>query len=294
MYTYPVERLKAIIAEIIQQQVTPGVWNWLQEQQELTATAAAFNKTFVLIPRKTGKTIIPSSQEQSDAIQQIRPGFSIAGYGIDRLCRVWLLLQPDSTNEEKYLTAIDNLFSAAEVNELVALYGALPVLAYPQKFTARCAEGIRSNIGDVLEAIICDNPYPAKYLGEAAWNQLVLKAFFTEKDIDRITGLDKRANKSLADTLCDYAHERRAASRTVHPQLWRCVAPFIDAENFNDIQKTANSLSPVEQKAALLACSDSNYQPAKTLLNQYPQINKAIQSGKLNWHSLAQEEILVV
>ncbi|MCC6287009.1 MAG: EboA domain-containing protein [Chitinophagaceae bacterium] len=292
MYAYPVERLKAIIAEIIQQQVTPGVWSWLQEQQGLTA-AAAFNKTFVLIPRKTGKTAIIISAEHSDAIQQIRPGFSIAGYTIDRLCRVWLLLQLDSTNEENYLQAIENLFSAAEVNELVALYGALPVLAYPQKWTGRCAEGIRSNIGVVLETIICDNPYPSAYLGEAAWNQLVLKAFFTDKDIDRIIGIDERANKSLADTLCDYAHERWAASRAMNPQLWRCVAPFIDAENFSDIQKMANSSNPVEQKAALLACNASHYQPAKTLLNQYPEINKTIQSGKLNWHSLAQEDILV-
>lgn len=287
MYSYPAERLKSIISEIIQQQLPPAIWQWLQEP-------AAFNKTFVLIPRKTGKADIVISEEQSKALQQTRPGFSVNGYSIDRLCRVWLLLQSDTTNEEDYLERTDHLFLAADVNELVALYGALPVLAYPEKWVKRCAEGIRSNIGAVLETIICDNPYPSEYLSEAAWNQLVLKAFFTEKDIDRIIGLDKRANKSLADTLCDYAHERWAASRTVHPQLWRCVSPFIDAQNFSDIQKVAGSNDPVEQKAALLACNGSSYQPAKTLLNQFPEINKAIQSGKLNWHSLATGQPVVV
>lgn len=287
MYSYPAERLKSIISEIIQQQLPPAIWQWLQEP-------AAFNKTFVLIPRKTGKADIVISEEQSKALQQTRPGFSVNGYSIDRLCRVWLLLQSDTTNEEDYLERTDHLFLAADVNELVALYGALPVLAYPEKWVKRCAEGIRSNIGAVLETIICDNPYPSEYLSEAAWNQLVLKAFFTEKDIDRITGLDKRANKPLADTLCDYAHERWAASRTVHPQLWRCVSPFIDAQNFSDIQKVAGSNDPVEQKAALLACNGSSYQPAKTLLNQFPEINKAIQSGKLNWHSLATGQPVVV
>lgn len=293
MYVFQTERLNAFLTGIIEQQLAPAAWQWLQ-QQSSPGDIVRFNKTFVLIPRKTGKEYIQVSAEQLKALQQIRPGFSIAGYTIDRLCRLWLLLQLDNTNEDAYIKIIENLFLAAEVNELVTLYGALPVLACPQKWAARCAEGIRSNIGAVLETVICDNPYPSEYLSEAAWNQLVLKAFFTEKDIDRIIGLDKRANKALADTLCDYAHERWAASRTVHPQLWRCVAPFIDAANFSDIQKVLESKDPVEQKAALLACYNSNYEPAKALLHQYPETANAIESGKLNWHSLTKEAAIAV
>lgn len=289
MYVFQVERLNAFLTGIIEQQLAPGAWQWLQQQPSLTGDTGQFNKAFVLIPRKTGKASVNVSPEQLNALQQVRPGFSIAGYSIDRLCRLWLLLQLDSKHEDAYIKAIENLFLAGEVNELVALYGALPVFAYPEKWTARCAEGIRSNIGAVLETIICDNPYPSEYLNEAAWNQLVLKAFFTEKEIDLIIGLDKRANKALADTLCDYAHERWAAGRTVHPQLWRCVAPFINASNFGDIEKVLKSDNPVEQKAALLACYNSNYEPAKALLHQYPEPASAIESGKLNWHSLAKE-----
>ncbi len=294
MHVFQAERLNAFLTRIIEQQLEPAAWQWLQQQSLPGGDIGQFNKTFVLIPRKTGKAYIHISTEQLNALQQIRPGFSIDGYSIDRLCRLWLLLQLDNTNEDAYIKTIENLFFAAEVNELVTLYGALPVLAYPQKWVARCAEGIRSNIGAVLETIICGNPYPSEYLTEAAWNQLVLKAFFTEKDIDRIIGLDERANKVLADTLCDYAHERWAASRTVHPQLWRCVAPFIDAANFSDIQKVLESKDPVEQKAALLACYNSNYEPAKTLLHQYPEIENAIEPGKLNWHSLAKETAIAV
>lgn len=290
MYSYPAEQLKGIITEIIQQHLTPEIWSWLQQQQSLAGGIAGFNKAFVLIPRKMGKAELQCTPEQINTIQQILPGFSVAGYTIDRLCRIWLLLQLDNLDEGTYIRTIDNLFEAAEVNELVALYGALPILAYPKKWTARCAEGIRSNIGVVLEAIICNNPYPSAYLEEAAWNQLVLKAFFTEKNIDHIIGIDERTNKTLADTLCDFAHERWAAARTLHPQAWRCVAPFINADNINDIQKVAASKDTVEQKAALLACHSSNYAAAKTLLNQYPEINNAIQSGKITWHTLASEE----
>ncbi len=38
-----------------------------------------------------------------------------------------------------------------------------------------------------------------------AWNQLVLKAFFTEKPIQQIIGLDERANEKLASTAYDFA-----------------------------------------------------------------------------------------
>ncbi len=292
-YSCPAEQLTAVFAEIMQQQPDPGAWNWLKDQEALSSVTG-FNKTFVLMPRKTGKAGVVVTEQQDATITQIRPGFSITGYTIDRLCRVWLLLQLDSTNEEKYFETIDGLFLAADVNELVALYGALPVLAWPQKWIARCAEGIRSNIGGVLETVICDNPYPSEYLDEAAWNQLVLKAFFTEKDTDRIIGLDERANRSLADTLCDFAHERWAASRPVPLQLWRCVAPFIDAGNFSDIRKAVSSEETAEQKAGLLACYHSSYPPAKALLDQYPAIQSDIQSGKLSWHSLAKENFPVV
>lgn len=289
MFDYPVEQLKTLFAQIIQQQLSLETWAWLQQQESMPDGVAGFNKAFMLIPRKTGKALVQIPADQSTMLELVKPGFSLNGYTIDRLCRVWLLLQLDSTNEELYFKTIEQLFNAAEVNELVALYGALPVLAHAQKWTARCSEGIRSNIGSVLETIICNSPYPAERLNEAAWNQLVLKAFFTEKDINSIIGLDTRANKALAHTLVDYAHERWAASRPVHPQLWRCVAPFVDAGNFEDIITLATSENDTDQKAAMLACFHSHYPPAKTLLLNQPQITQAISDGTLTWLSLSPE-----
>ena len=193
----------------------------------------------------------------------------------------------DSADKEKYSRLIENLFLGAEVNELVALYAALPFLTYPELWTKRCSEGIRNNIGDVLQAIMCDNPYPSDYLNEPAWNQLVLKAFFTEKPIDRIIGLDKRTNADLAKTLSDYAHERWAAHRPVNPQLWRCIGRFINKELFPDIEKIANTGNEHEREAAALACWDSNYPAAKTLLTNHTNLKSAIETGALTWSVLA-------
>lgn len=288
MFDYPIEKLKTLVSAIIGRQLAPDTYGWLKEQAEKSQDMAVFNKTFMLIPRKTGKNVVEISPEQSTALELIKPGFSLAGYTIDRLCRLWLLLQQDTTNEEKYCNRIEQLFTTGEVNELVTLYGALPVLAYPQKWTHRCSEGIRSNIGDVLETIICNNPYPAERLNEAAWNQLVLKAFFTEKDINAIIGADGRANKALADTIIDYVHERQAAGRTVHPQLWRFVAPFLDEQNFSEIVRLEASDDDTDRKAAVLACYYSNFPPAKALLTNQPQLKQAIEDGTLTWLSLSQ------
>jgi hypothetical protein len=171
------------------------------------------------MPRYIGRQVIDVPQDMAFAIERIRPGFSVAGWIRDRLARVWWLLQLPADDEERYVNTITQLFKAAELNELVALYSALPVLSYPERWRFQATEGIRNNIADVQSAIMIRNPYPAEQFDEAAWNQLILKAFFTDKDITQITGLHERKNVRLAQTLTDYAAERRAAGRELPPHI---------------------------------------------------------------------------
>jgi len=270
-FIYNVQALQKFLDSIIQRHVSADTWNWMNERKS-AAIGSAFNTAFAAMPRQTGKALIQITEEEKNQLQSLRPGLIINNWSVDRLARVWLLLHVDPSDEEKYFQSIDHLFLAAEMNELVALYSALPLLAYPERWRKRCADGIRSNIGDVLQAIMCNNPYPSEQLDEKAWNQLVLKAFFTEKPINEIIGLDERANGELANILSDYAHERWAAGRTIHPLLWRCVGKFVNASIFPDIQRIANSENEREKEAAALACNDSNYEPAKKLLDTMPLI----------------------
>ncbi|HRE50495.1 MAG TPA: EboA domain-containing protein [Flavitalea sp.] len=289
MFDYQADRLKPLLSEIARENISPGAWSWLQEKILKESSVIVWGSAFVAMPRKTGKSIITLTEEQNKLIQSLRPGLSISGWTADRLGRVWLLLHADPSDREKYTGFIEGLFLTAEVNELSALYAALPLLAYPQHWIWRCTEGIRSNIGDVLQAIICNNPYPAEYLPEPAWNQLVLKAFFTEKPVHLIIGLDRRSNKDLANTISDYAHERWAASRPVNPQLWRCVGRFIDERIFPDIERLANSEDALDREAGALACRDSGYAPAKALLDKNIGLRSAIESGRLSWQILAEK-----
>lgn len=227
--------LKEIIGQIVEDNTSRTAWRWMENK------TGSLNMTFAAIPRQTGKEIITLKEEAKTRLAALLPGFQIEGWTIDRLARVWLLMQMDSEDQTAYTARIENLFLAAEMNESVALYSALPLLAWPQAWIRRCAEGIRSNIGAVLEAIMLHNPYPAAWLDQPAWNQLVLKAFFTEKNIDAIVGLDQRANQPLASTLLDYAKERHAASRPVDDRIWKLIEKFIDASEFATLQQSFDS-----------------------------------------------------
>ncbi len=87
----------------------------------------------------------------------------------------------------------------------------------PPRHALRAAEGVRSNMRTVFEAVAHRNPYAAEQFAESAWNQMVLKALFVGSRLDLVVGLDRRRNEALARMLCDYAHERWAASRVVEP-----------------------------------------------------------------------------
>ena len=293
MFVYDVEKLKAEFSTVLGENVTADAWNWLLEKSEAIrkGDVLQLNTAFAATPRKTGKNLVRLSVEQEGKIRNIRKNLSIRHWSVDRLCRVWLLLHLNPADKDAYVRTIESLFRNAEMNELLALYSSLPVLAYPEAWKQRCAEGIRNNIGSVLESVICNNPYPSENLDEAAWNQLVLKAFFTEKPVHEIIGLDERANQTLANTLSDYAHERWAAHRTIHPQLWRCVGKFINPQLFPDIERIAYSENSVEREAALLACSQSKFKPALDLLKRNPELKFLIEAREITWNTLAEKTI---
>ncbi|WP_432710041.1 EboA domain-containing protein [Pedobacter sp.] len=178
---------------------------------------------FAQVPRLTGKQIVFLEAKELAVISSFLPENTFHGWTLERLCRVWVLLQISQADKICYLKMINDLFESAEMNEQVALYSALPFLIYPEEWIFRCEEGIRSNIGLILEAIMYYNPYPAHYLSEAAWNQMILKAFFTDKNVNHIIGLHERTNARLTASLKDYIAERLAAHRTVNDEIYKLL-----------------------------------------------------------------------
>lgn len=291
-FAYDYNRLNALLKVILEHKLSQDAWKWLRHEGQVISEkndVAKFNIAFVAMPRKTGKALIAISADEEQQIQALRKNLTLKGWTAERLSRVWLLMQLPAEERERYISVIENLFISGEMSELVALYSSLPLLAYPESWRKRCAEGIRSNIGQVLESVICNNPFPAEVLDEPAWNQLVLKAIFTDQPVLEIAGLRERRNANLAQSLTDYAHERWAAHRKVNPLLWICVSPFIGSGNFSDIQRVFQSDDRLEREAAALACYESNYEPAHRLMEQDPEMRDGIVKGEITWERIAED-----
>ena len=216
----------------------------------------------------------------------LHDGVHLAGWTRDQAARVLLLLARPS--DDGFLPALDRLFAAADLAELVCLYQALPLLPFPERLTGRAAEGIRSNMLPVFKAVALGNPYPAGWLDEGAWNQMVLKAVFTSCPLGGIAGLDRRANPTLARMLVDYARERRAAGRPVAPDLWRPVGPFAAGESaLRELRLELEGPDPARQGAAALALAASPDPAAPALLELRPGFAAEIREGRLSWETLA-------
>lgn len=201
-----------------------------------------------------------------------------------RFVRVWLLMNIPPLEQETYLSLIGRLFTYGEMEELAALYAALPVYHYPEAWRHRCTEGIRSNMAPVRQAIMLHNHYPSRFLDEGAWNQLVLKAFFTDEDIPQLIGLKIRNNAALAAALVDYAHELYAAKRNINSFLWILVAPFLDRRAYRLMEQIIQeSAHEPTRKAIAYAFRTSNFTPAIEFINSKSELTELLDTTGTPW-----------
>jgi hypothetical protein len=248
---------------------------WLtQKQSELLkgTTQRSFFIAFSLVPRRLGKANSVLTDENLKAATEICPGWHPQYWRVDQLARTLFVLSLIQGNPETYQNILDQLFSAADIDELVALYQALPLFPSPEKYQDRAAEGIRTNMSVVFNAVALHNPYPANYLSELAWNQMVLKAIFIDSPLHKIIGLDARTNPNLSQMLLDYAHERWAANRSVTPELWRAMGAFTTDSMTEDLTKVLDHPDPMQQEAGALACMISHSEKIQSLLASRPEI----------------------
>lgn len=181
----------------------------------------AFLRAFALLPRSTGKQVAELASWELRGAAQLCEGWVPAPWRVDELARLWLVLAAhDDDGVDTLVRRLEALFALADVSEAVTLYRGLPLYPDPPRWQARAAEGARSNMKAVFEAVALDNPYPARCLRDDAFNQLVLKALHVESALDRIHGLRARMNPALTAMLLDYVSERRAAGRAVDPRLF--------------------------------------------------------------------------
>lgn len=267
-------------------------WQWLSSHVEslgANPNPGAVARLFTALPRqiKPEKGQPPAMVSIHDTLQGPNGlPLVVQDWTLVRLARVWVLMCLPKRNEAEYMQLMEPLFKYGDVEELVALYSALPVYHHPEAWLPHCKEGIRSNIGSVRHAVMVNNPYPARFLDEEAWNQLVLKAFFTKEDIPHIIGLKQRNNLRLAQALTDYAYERYAAQREINPMLWILVGPFLDERAFALMERIVReSQLPLEQQAIAYAFSHSDYRAAQQYLEENDVPASRLENRGTPWES---------
>ena len=262
---------------------------WLSSGIERCRTGIADRDLFLLlslVSRRVGKAPLSPTDAELQAGSASRPGWNPRDWTLDQAVRVYLLCA--STSDGAVMNArLDRLCAAGDIGELVAYYRGLPLYPDQPRYALRAAEGIRSNMRAVFEAVAHCNPYPAEQLDEPAWNQLVLKALFVGSPLHPIVGLDGRRNATLARMLCDYAHERWAASRPVSLELWRCVGPFAAGPMLDDFARLFERGTADEQKAAALALREATDPGATRLLGLHARGTSDGADSKLAWEQLA-------
>lgn len=262
---------------------------WFNERLSLLRTANS-NKdlhiTLGFIPRKLPRDDLNLSSDDLDHANALKPGWDPSDWTIDVAARVAVLYRVADRDPDAFGALFQSLCQTADLSESMTLYRGTAVFPESDKMDKQIAEGLRTNMRAVFEAIAHRNPYPKDHFDQNRWNHMVLKALFIDSTLAPIQGLDERANEELASILCDYAHERWAADRVVTPELWRCVGPFANGSMIDDLQKVVESGTDTECYAALLALQASSDPRATTILAQQADKLEHIKQNSITWESI--------
>lgn len=283
---------RSLLLDWLKNRIDDKAYSWIQSTSDDVAAGMEdwkFFSSFSAVPRHTGKSGLNLTDDEIKKADNLRPGWNPQQWSCDQAGRTILVLSLASQGKETFQEKLEKLFISSDMSEAVALYQSLPVLPWPESLKARTAEGIRSNMTNVFNVIAHHNPYPADWLDEPAWNQMVLKALFVQSPLWPIQGLDRRANPELARMLSEYADERRAAGREISPELWRPVGPFLTEKTVGYLEEMLNSGDQLQQEAAALALADSDLPAASKLLEKHSQLATQVADSTVNWDEVGKK-----
>jgi hypothetical protein len=241
-----------------------------------------------LAPRRLGKADLALTAGDKARAAALRPGFDPSDWSVDQLARVALMIASHEGDDAAFAARLDAFCASAELNELIALCRGLPLYPGAALIEPRAREAVRSGMKPVFEAVAHNNPYPVEVFAEDAWNHMVVKALFIGSSLWPIQGLDARANPHLARMLTDLAQERWAAGRPVSTELWRCVAPYADAEGVAALTRAWTSGDDKDRLAIALALQH----PAGTSIHlpfrhEAAQFETRLIDERIGWRDVA-------
>jgi hypothetical protein len=183
-----------------------------------------FHALFARAARTLGTAPLVLTDAESAKLEEAGGPSRVVAWSVDHGARVAMIGWAASRLSETAFAALfDDLYYRGESREREAVLRALFYVPKPERFVPLAIEACRTNVRTIFEALACENPYAARFVPDAAFAQMVLKAIFIGTPVERIDGLPQRANAELARMVEGYASERRAASRTVPEDCARVI-----------------------------------------------------------------------
>ncbi|WP_192809458.1 EboA domain-containing protein [Actinomadura rudentiformis] len=141
-------------------------------------------------------------------------------WSVDQAVRTRLLLALPLSGEA-LATTLSDLYHHGDSAERIAVLRALAPLDRHRRLGAAglplVRNALRTNDTRIIQAAM--GPYAADHLENAAYRQGVLKCAFVGVPLDVVAGLWRRADQELGRMLNDLVRERRAAGRSIRPDV---------------------------------------------------------------------------
>lgn len=281
----------SFLQELLWGQLSGDSQSWMEQKLHQLKSRPSRQSLYLLFataPRYISKSPVIFSPEDIRHAQELREGWQPQGLSCLQVARILAVLSYPYQDQNDFMQLVEQLFTTAEMLELVALYRALPLYPYPESLKSRAAEGIRTNMTPVFDAVALRNPYPCDFLSQDAWNQMILKALFMERPLFQVWGIDQRSNSSLVKMISDFAHERWAAGRNTSPEMWRPIKGPHAELVLEDLRHLLTTDDPLQHAAAVLACGELNGAVRKSVLEGFEAIVAQVDQAGWNWNALGQ------
>ena len=168
---------------------------------------------FAEASRRVGAAPLALTDTEQTALARAGVDWSLAAWCVDDVVRVATLLLTAQRAPAEVEGFMLRRRRYGDVRQRAALMRALPLLPDARQWLAIALEARRADVRAVLEALACDNPYPAAHFHALHFDDLVMAALEADLPLARIVGLGARVTDQLASAAARVAETRRAAGR---------------------------------------------------------------------------------
>jgi hypothetical protein len=211
-----------LLQDLLRPRAAEAAFVWLNTRLSRLGSEAwrqALLEAYTAAPRRLGRQPANLSPSECDRVAALDPELSLAQWTVADISRALVLLEAQNAGpaSDGWILTV---YQQGDSSEQQSWLRSLPLLPTPEQFVATAIDSCRTNILPQFESIVCENPYPSRYFPELNFNQMVLKALFNNIAMERIIGLERRQNAELSRMASDYMSERRAAGRSVPPDIF--------------------------------------------------------------------------